>query len=546
MGDAITVEDALKALSESGKRYVPESDLIAAKKGLETQLSEVQAGLATTRMELDTKHQDVLRLQAAVTDAEAKLSNTKASQDKLTELEKQLKAATEGRDVLSNQIIALRRLSIYNASGGKVPMAELEKKGVSVNVSALIGHGNLREVVLNSAGRLPTSEEFEKMKALVDQAMRDGAIGLSSALAYAPGMFADTEEMIELCRIVARHGGIYTTHIRSDGTTWEKSVREAIETSEKSGVSLQISHLESHYPNWGQQDKILKLLEETRARGLEVTTDIPPYLCGQTGIYTLLPPWALDGGTPKIVERLRNPAEREKIKDWIMTKKEEHVMPTATLVADGHPENIWIVRSRENPACSGKNFAEIGAIKGKNPLDAVLDVIAEEEAYMSIVMEHHFEEDMRRLIAHPLSMIETDGHALAPYGPLGEGSPHPRCYGTFPLLFRKYVRGETREDEPREPGAKLLTLEEAVRKSTSFPAQKLGYRDRGQVREGMHADIVIFDPLTITDKATYANPHQFPEGIAYVLVNGQVVVERGEHTGRLPGRILRGPGYAAR
>ena len=425
-------------------------------------------------------------------------------------------------------------------------LAGLEKKGVAVNVSALVGHGNLREVVLNAAGRLPTPEELEKMKALVAQAMKDGAIGLSSALAYAPGMFADTEEMVELCRVVARHGGIYATHIRSDGPAWEKSVREAIETSEKSGVPLQISHLESHYPNWGQQDRILRLLEETRARGLEVTTDIPPYLCGQTGIYTLLPPWALDGGTPRIVERLRNPAEREKIKEWIMTKKEEHVMPTATLVADGHPENIWIVRSRKNPDCSGKNFAEIGAIKGKDPLDAVLDVIAEEEAYMSIVMEHHFEEDMRRLIAHPLSMIETDGHALAPRGPLGEGSPHPRCYGTFPLLFRKYVRGETRVEEPREPGQKLLSLEEAVRKSTSFPAQKLRFRDRGLVREGMQADIVIFDPLTITDKATYANPHQFPEGIAYVLVNGQVVVERGNQTDRLAGRVLRGPGYAAR
>jgi N-acyl-D-aspartate/D-glutamate deacylase len=425
-------------------------------------------------------------------------------------------------------------------------LSHLEKKGVAVNVAALVGHGNLREVVLSSAGRLPSPEEFGKMKGILDQAMKDGAIGLSSALAYAPGMFADTNEMIELCKIVARYGGLYTTHIRSDGSAWEKSVREAIETSEKSGASLQISHLESHYPNWGQEEKVLRILEETRARGMDVTTDIPPYLCGQTGIYTLLPPWALDGGTPKIVERLKNAREREKIKEWIMTKKEEHVMPTATLVADGHPENIWIVKSKKNPACSGKNFAEIGALKGKSPLDAVLDVIAEEEAYMSIVMEHHFEEDMRKLIVHPLSMIETDGHALAPYGPLGEGSPHPRCYGTFPLLFRKYVRGETRAEEPREPGAKLLTLEEAVRKSTSFPAQKLGLRERGLIREGMFADIVIFDPLTITDKATYANPHQYPEGISYVLVNGEVVVEKGEHTGKLVGKILRGPGHSRR
>jgi N-acyl-D-aspartate/D-glutamate deacylase len=184
-------------------------------------------------------------------------------------------------------------------------------------------------------------------------------------------------------------------------------------------------------------------------------------------------------------------------------------------------------------------------MRGKNPLDAVLDVIAEEGAEMSIVMEHHFESDMQMLVRHPLSMIETDGHALATYGPLSEGSPHPRCYGTFPLVFRKYVRGEDRVDETREPGTKILGLEEAIRKSSSFPATKIGLRDRGLIRKGMRADIVIFDPKSISDRATYADPHQYPEGIPYVLVNGEIVIMDGENTGTLAGTIIRGPGYHA-
>jgi len=422
-------------------------------------------------------------------------------------------------------------------------LSQLEETGVGCNVAALVAHGQVRTMTMGEGGHHASPEELERMKSAIALAMEEGAVGMSSALAYAPGMFADTREMIELCKVVAAYGGFYATHIRSDGYTWEESVREALETAEQSGVSLQISHLESHYPNWGDEAKILRILEEARDKGLAVTTDIPPYLCGQTNISTLLPPWALDGGTPKIVERLNDPVEREKIKEWIMTKKKEHVMPTSTLMADGLPQNIWIVRSRKNPDCSGKNFAEIGIMKGKEPLDAVLDVIAEEGAEMSIVMEHHYETDMQMLVRHPLSMLETDGHALATYGPLSEGSPHPRCYGTFPLVFRKYVRGENREEEPREPGTKILTLEEAVRKSTSFPATKLGLRDRGLVREGMRADIVIFDPKTISDKATYASPHQYPEGISYVLVNGKLVIRNGENTELLAGMIIRGRGY---
>ena len=419
--------------------------------------------------------------------------------------------------------------------------AQLDKQGVATNVAALVGHGDIRTMVLGEASRLPTSKELKEMKALVAQAMEDGAIGMSTGLDYAPGMFSDTNEIIELCKVVAKYGGIYTTHIRSGGPTWGKAVWEAIEIAEKSGVPLQISHLESHYGNWGNEEKILKILEEARARGRDVKTDIPPYLCGGTGIFTMLPVWAHEGGTPKILERLRDPVEREKIKEWILKKKTPTA--TSTMITDGLPDKIWIGASQKNPNYVGKNLAQIAELRGKDPLDVAFDLIIEEGKNISMVIEHHFEDDMRILIKHPLSMIVSDGSALAPYGPLGEGKPNPRSYGTFPLVIRKYVRGETRKEEPTEVGVKLLSLQEAVRKITSFPAQKLGLKDRGMLREDMWADIVIFDPQTIEDQATYVNPHQYPKGIPYVLVNGQIVIENGEHTGILPGKILRGKGY---
>jgi N-acyl-D-aspartate/D-glutamate deacylase len=286
----------------------------------------------------------------------------------------------------------------------------------------------------------------------------------------------------------------------------------------------------------------MKILEEARERGLEVATDVPPYTSGSQGIYTILPNWALDGGTRKLLERLNTDEERERIRRYVMEEKDEHTSPAASLMGDGHADKIWIASSSENPDLVGKNLAQIGEMRGKHPLDAVFELILEEEGSLGLVIEHHYEPDLRYLVRHPLSMIESDGAAVAPYGDLGEGQPHPRSYGVFPLTYRKYVRGETREEEPREEGEKILTLHEAVRKMTSFPAQMLRLRDRGLLREGMWADIVIFDPETIEDRATYNDPHQYPEGIPYVIVNGQVVIELGEHSGVLAGKVLRNRG----
>lgn len=421
---------------------------------------------------------------------------------------------------------------------------QLDKRKSTINIASLVGHGTVRIAVLGYAKRLPNREEIEEMKGLVVSAIEDGAFGMSTGLAYAPGIFSDTNEIIDLAEVIAEYDGLYTSHIRNEAneTAWKQSVQEAIQVGEKTGVRVQVSHIESHYPNWGKQEMILRMFENARDKGIDVACDIPPYVCGYTTITTLLPDWALSGGLPKIVERLRDPEKRKKIKKFVMEEKDRHTNPSQSLVADGYPTKIWIVSSEKRPELVGKNLEDVAEVFGKDPFDSALDLILGEEGKTPIICELHTEDDIREVVKHPLSIIESDGFSWTPHGKLGKTKPHPRSYGTFPLIFRKYVRGETRNEEPKEKGEKILSLEEAVRKMTSFPAQRLGLRNRGILREGTWADIVIFDPLTIEDQATYANPHQYPKGINQVLVNGEMVIEEGEHTGAYPGRILRGPG----
>ena len=404
----------------------------------------------------------------------------------------------------------------------------LENDGTTVNVAALMGHGDLRSYVVGEDDRAPTAEELDRMKSVLDGAMEDGAFGMSTGLAYAPGMFAKTDELIELCKVVAQYDGLYATHIRTEGSSsaWEESVLEAIETAENCGAHLQVSHQESHYPNWGDEEKIIKLLEAARARGMDVSTDLPPYVAGSTTIYQILPNWALDGGDPEVLRRVQDPVERKKIRHFVYEEKESHTTPPTALLGDGHADKIWV---------SGKHIAQIADERGLDHLDTVFQLIIENKGSVSIVMEQHYEDDIRKLVSHPLSMIESDGRIYK----VGDGVPHPRSYGVFPITFRKYVRGETRVEEPKEVGKTILTLQEAVRKMTSFPASKLGIQDRGLIRENMWADITVFDLEGITDQATYADPHQFPRGIPYVIVNGEVAVENEELTGARPGRILR-------
>ena len=364
------------------------------------------------------------------------------------------------------------------------------------------------------------------MKELAGQLLLDGASGMSTGLGYAPGIYSDTAELVELSRVLAKHNALYSSHIRGDAATWRPAIEEAIEIGRRSGAAVQISHMEAHYPNWGAQGIPLRLIEEARARGLDVTTDTPPLVRGATGLQTMLPNEALDGGSETTMEYLSDPEKRARCRRHVFEEKDIHNTPVPTLIADGFASHIFI---------EGVSLEAIAEKRGVNPVEAAFDILLENNGKIGVVLQHHYEPDLRILVANPLVMIESDGSIQT----FGEGVPNPRSYGAFPIVFRKYVRGETRPEAPEDVGLKILSIEEAVRKMTSFPAQKLGMRDRGMIRESMVADLVVFDPETISDKCTYTNPHQYPVGIPYVIVSGEVVVDEGKHTGAFPGKILR-------
>jgi len=400
----------------------------------------------------------------------------------------------------------------------------LERQGVALNVAQLVGHGTIRTAVMGHENRPPTREELNKMKELVAQAMEDGAFGMSTGLFYLPGGFASTEEVIELCRVVAKYGGIYTSHIRGEGDPLIEAVAEAIEIGEKANIPVQISHHKAcGVENWGKVEKTLRMIEEARSRGVDVTCDVYPYEACGAGLVSLIPNWAHEGGVDKLRGRLKDPKNLERFKKemlrglpgWESTVKQSGWGRIKVIGWKGHKE------------FEGKTIAEIAELKGVDPFDLTFDLIIKKENPEMIDLAMN-DKDVCAVIKHPLSMVGSDGWALAPYGVLGERKTHPRSYGTYPRVLGKYVREE-----------KVLTIENAIRKVTSSPAQKLCLRDRGILREGMWADVVVFNPKTVIDKATYEDPHRYPEGIEYVLVNGKIVVDKGEHTGALPGKVLR-------
>jgi N-acyl-D-amino-acid deacylase len=404
-------------------------------------------------------------------------------------------------------------------------ISRLESKGVAVNVAPLVGNANIRMFVIGHENRPPTKDELEEMKKTLAQAMKDGAFGLSSGLIYAPSCYSDTNELVELCKVVAKFGGIYTSHIRGEGDRLLDSVKEAIEIGERANVPVEISHHKAvGKANWGKVKQTLKMIENARKKGMDVSCDVYPYTAGSFGLDAMLPPYAQEGGVDMLIKRLKNPETRKKLEvdmkkgvaGWESQLKEAGW--DATVIADckGHPEY------------EGKKISEIAKEKGKDVLDFVFHLLIEEMASVSVIRYMMREEDVCTVLKHPVSAIGTDASVRAPYGVLGKGKPHPRSYGTFPRVLGKYVREEG-----------LLTFEEAVRKMTLLPTQKLKLKDRGLIREKMWADIVVFNPKTVVDKATYTEPHQYPEGIEYVLVNGKVVIERGRHSGGLPGKVLR-------
>jgi N-acyl-D-aspartate/D-glutamate deacylase len=413
-------------------------------------------------------------------------------------------------------------------------LEQVDRRGVSANVAPLIGHGNLRTIAMGWASRPPTEPELDVMRAEAARAMEEGAFGMSTGLIYAPGFFSDTHELVEIMKVVARYGGFYATHMRNETSRelYRASVSEAINIGRLSGSAVQISHLETHYPNWGMQSEVLALLESARAQGVDVTCDVPPYLSGDTSVSAALPDWVQEGGYDKALARLCDPETRRKLREDRTSKRG---IPGALLLG-GHWDKMWLRRSLRHPEYSGKSLAEVAEMRGDKPdWDVLFDILVEEGGDLQVNGQWHDEDDIRTLVSHPLCMIETDASVVLSR----DISANPRAYGAFPLVLRKYVRGESREEIPGDTGARVLTLQEAVRKMTSAAAQRLGLRDRGLVREGMWADLVVLDADAVADRTTYVRPHQFPAGIDYVLVNGQVTVDHGRHLGTLAGKALR-------
>lgn len=399
----------------------------------------------------------------------------------------------------------------------------VSEKGAAINHATLLGQGTLRGYVIGDQQREPTEPEMQRMKELTAEAMKQGAFGLSSGLEYTPSGFAGMEELIDLCRIVAQYGGFYATHIRSEDKTVIEAVAEAINIAETAGLPLEIAHFKAvGSNNWWKLPKMIDLVERAAERELNVTVDRYPYIAFSTGLSIIFPQWSLDGGMDKLLARLEDRDIRASMKAETLKK-----------VAGYGWDKIVVsnLQKDSNKYLIGKSIGEAAAAKSADPYEFACDLLIDEGRDVDHIGFGMDEETTEAVLKHPLAMLGSDGSSLAPYGPLGEGKPHPRNYGTFPRFLGYYVRER-----------KIMSLPQAIKKISSMPAAKLGLADRGTIRKGSFADIVVFDPQTIVDKATFIEPHQYPAGIDYVLVNGSIVVDHGEHTGKLPGKVLHGPG----
>lgn len=404
----------------------------------------------------------------------------------------------------------------------------LEGAGVSTNVTTFVGLGQVWECVMGKSHARPTPAQLDEMKGLVEQAMKEGAAGLSSMLMMPPGSLATTDDIVELCKVVAKYGGTYASHIRTEGVGVFEAIQEAIEIGRRSGVTVEIIHIKiADQRNWGRMNEIIQKIDDARKQGVNVGANIYPYTRGHNNLASIIPPWAHEGGTAKMLGRLKDPAERAKIRKDVL-----HGIPGwyNHYTAVGGDWGRMLVSA--NNAYMGLTVDRILAArtKGKKAdlVEEFFDLLIDEGGSVPTVFDHHTEKDMNLAMSQPWCSIGSDGLALATEGPLRRGHPHPRSFGTFPRVLGVYVR---------ERG--LLKLEDAVRRMTSLTATKLGLHDRGLLRPGMAADVTVFDPERVIDKSTYTEPFHYSEGIEYVIVNGQVVFDRGKHTGAKPGKALR-------
>ncbi len=408
----------------------------------------------------------------------------------------------------------------------------LEKKGVSTNIASYIGATTVRINVLDYQNRPPSPQELDSMKALVRQAMEEGAIGISSALIYAPASFAHTDELVELCKEVAKYQGIYISHIRSEGDKFLEGLDELIRIAEKAQIHAEIYHLKAAgTENWHKMDLAIQKIDSARQAGLNITANMYNYTAAGTYLFATMPQWVQEGGQRAWIERLKDPVIKARLveemnapgKDW-----------ENFLYMVGSPDNIMLVGFKNDSLkyLTGKTLTEISELRHTMPAETIIDLVIQDNSPIAAVYFLMSEENIKKQIALPWLSFGSDEQSLAPAGNFLKTNPHPRAYGSFSRLLGKYVRDE-----------KVITLEEAIRKLTFLPATNLKIRKRGLLKEGYFADVVVFDPAKIVDHATFANPHQYSTGVEHVFVNGQQVLKDGEHTGALPGRFVKGPGW---
>lgn len=410
----------------------------------------------------------------------------------------------------------------------------LEKRGVSPNIASYVGAATIRVKQLGSVDRAPTKEELVAMRADVAHAMEEGAMGVGSALIYPPGFFAGTEELISLVDVAEDYGGSYITHMRSEGNRLIEGVEEVLEIAAATGAAVEIYHLKAAgRDNWPKMDRVIEKINNARAEGVAIRANMYTYVAGSTGLSAAMPPWVQEGGYQAWVARLQDPEIRARVAEEIETPSSEW---ENVYLASGGAENVQLVgfRNPDLQHLASKTLAEVAKMRGQPPAETIIDLIIEDGSRVEAVYFMMSEDNLKKQLAQPWVSIQSDAPTLAPEGVFLQQSVHPRAYGTFARLLAKYVREE-----------KVISLSEAVRRLTSLPAENLKIRQRGLLKEGYYADIVIFDPDTIQDHATFERPHQLSTGVADVFVNGVQVVRDGQHTGAKPGRVVRGPGYKA-
>lgn len=407
----------------------------------------------------------------------------------------------------------------------------LEKRGVSCNVASYLGATTVREYVIGLEDKQPTPEQLEQMREVVRREMEAGALGIGTSLIYPPAFYAKTDELIELCKVAAKYRGKYISHMRSEGNQLLESLDELIRISREAGIPAELYHIKAAgEKNWRKEDELLARIEAAQKEGLKITANMYTYTAAGTGLDACLPPWTEDGGYPALFKRLRDPAMREKIAAEV--RLDSDAWENLYLDA-GSPDKILLVgfKSEKLKPLTGKSLAEVAKMRGKDPIETIMDLLSEDESRIDTVYFLMSEENVKKELAKPWISFGSDEASQAPAGVFLRSNPHPRAYGNFARVLGKYAREE-----------KVLTLPEAVRRLSALPATNLGLDHRGLLQEGMFADVVVFDPAEIADRATFEKPHQYAVGMKHVFVNGVQVLKDGEHTGAKPGRALWGPG----